>query len=189
MKFIRFRSSAKFHFAKNKLFRTHSIQTCILMGTGDAIAQTVVEKTDYNQFDFRRTLKFAFVGLIFVGPVLTTWYTFLNTTLPHSRKLYSTAALTKVALDQLVFAPVFLPACVTAVHVMNGRPLKNIRNELRLKYRDILLMNYKIWPAVQIMNFGIVPIKYQVILIQTVGILWNTYLSYKVQLNHSGEKM
>lgn len=66
MKFIRFRSSAKFHFAKNKLFRTHSIQTCILMGTGDAIAQTVVEKTDYNQFDFRRTLKFAFVGLIFV---------------------------------------------------------------------------------------------------------------------------
>ncbi|CAG9854202.1 unnamed protein product [Phyllotreta striolata] len=179
MKFFRFQSTTKF-IEKNKHLRTHSIQTGLLMGAGDCIAQTIVEKTDYNQIDGRRTARYAFVGLVFVGPALTTWYTFLNRKLPQSRRLFSAGALMKVALDQLVFAPLFLPIWMATVNFMEGKSLAHIKNELNLKYTDILLTNYTVWPTVQMLNFGLVPIKFQVMFTQTIGVLWNTYLSHKV---------
>ena len=43
-----------------------AVQTGILMGTGDIIAQTVLENKPFQQIDKKRTLQFVGLGTLFV---------------------------------------------------------------------------------------------------------------------------
>lgn len=45
---------------------TSSIQTAMLMGTGDIISQTVIEETPLTKVNLKRTTQFASVGLFLV---------------------------------------------------------------------------------------------------------------------------
>lgn len=90
-------------------------------------------------------------------------------------------AVKKVAADQLIFAPGFLVIFITALTLLNGGNMRTIKNKLDLEYTDIILTNWTIWPAVQTINFYFMPLKYQVLLVQSVAVFWNTYLSWKTQ--------
>ena len=37
--------------------------------------------------------------------------------------------------------------------------------------------NYKLWPAVQLINFYSVPLNYQTAFVNVIGVGWNAYLS------------
>lgn len=88
-------------------------------------------------------------------------------------------ALKKVFIDQIVFAPLFLVAILSAVAFMQGKDSDNIISDLEANYLDVLKSNYLLWPWVQIVNFTYVPLQYQVLLVQVVALFWNTYLSWK----------
>lgn len=91
----------------------------------------------------------------------------------------TTVTLKKVALDQLVFAPSFLMVFLTNLNLLNGRSLRDTKEDLSSNYLDIMVANWKLWPAVQLVNFYLVPLNYQVLLAQSVAVVWNTYLSWK----------
>ncbi|VEN58513.1 unnamed protein product [Callosobruchus maculatus] len=158
-----------------------ALQTGVLMAVGDTLAQTVIEeKTRAKKFDAKRTAKFFLLGVAFVGPTIGTWYRILSHRLGDVGT--TTIAVKKVALDQLIFAPSFLAIFVATVSTVDGKSWNETKKQLTQKYSDIYLTNLTIWPAVQLFNFSFVPLRHQVLLVQTVAIVWNCYLSWKTHI-------
>lgn len=90
-----------------------------------------------------------------------------------------TKAMIKVGIDQLIFAPICLAMLVSILSYMQDRNVQMIEHKLKTQYKDILIANYYVWPWVQIVNFRLVPLNYQVLFTQTVAFLWNIYISWK----------
>lgn len=157
-------------------YMMQAVQTGVLMGAGDFICQTFIEKKSVQDTDFRRTIQFSSIGLFVGGPALRFWYGVLNKYVGSSG---ATVVLKKVFVDQAVFAPVFILFFLSAVGTLQGKSLIEIKNDVQYNYRDILVTNYYIWPWVQLVNFYYVPLQYQVLLVQSVALFWNTYLSWK----------
>ena len=55
-------------------------------------------------------------------------------------------ALTKVALDQLAFAPVFLAVFLSALEAFKNPSVAAVKAQLGKEYREILMVNWMIWP-------------------------------------------
>ncbi|XP_046987493.1 protein Mpv17-like isoform X3 [Schistocerca americana] len=156
--------------------KVQSIQTAILCGTGDIIAQTAIEKKKLSEFDVKRFASFFAFGGIFVGPTLRMWFGILDTKVKGSH--YAVVAQ-KVLLDQCIMAPFLLLLTLSVLNICSGKSLAEVKEKLGADYGSILITNYKVWPAVQLINFGFVPVNFQVPVTQVVGVGWNTYLSWK----------
>lgn len=76
----------------------------ILFGTGDTMAQQLVEKRGLDKHDPWRTARMAGYGGLIFGPAATTWYGVLTKYVNTSSKNGTIVA--RVACDQLLFAPV-----------------------------------------------------------------------------------
>jgi protein Mpv17 len=88
--------------------------------------------------------------------------------------------LARVAIDQTVFAPVFIGVFLSSMAILEGgRP----KDKLAQSYVPALTANYMIWPWVQLANFKFVPPDHRLLFVNTIAIGWNCYLSY---LNGAG---
>lgn len=93
----------------------------------------------------------------------------------------TTVAVKKVVLDQFVFAPAFVSVVLATLGGIQTRNLEQSIDRVKRDYKDVLIANYSLWPWVQLANFYFVPLHYQVLLVQSVALFWNTYLSWKTQ--------
>ncbi|XP_052665539.1 protein Mpv17 isoform X3 [Harpia harpyja] len=88
-----------------------------LMGTGDVIAQQLVEQRGLRGHHGPRTLKMMAIGFCFVGPVVGGWYKILDQLILGTTKV---VAVKKMVLDQGAFAPCFLGCFLAITGAMNG---------------------------------------------------------------------
>jgi hypothetical protein len=126
-----------------------------------------------RSLDLWRVLKFTAIGSFFVGPVLHYWYGFLCVKIPGST-LSST--IQRVALDQLVLAPLFVPAFLSIVLILDGKT-ETIMEKLKSDWASTMLTNYTVWVPAMFINFKFVPAQLQVLFSNLVGFGWNIYLS------------
>ena len=154
---------------------TTGLSSGLLCGIGDIVSQELVEEHGWRHYDIRRTLKMATIGCFFTGPILRSWYILLD------KIVKGTCSITiakKVHIDQLCVAPFVIGALFILSDELDGKTLSDIRDRLKTSYIDTLLRNYMLWPWVQGLNFYFVPVQYRVIVVNFVGIFWNTYLSW-----------
>ncbi|OJK00400.1 Mpv17/PMP22 family protein [Aspergillus aculeatinus CBS 121060] len=127
-------------------------------------------------FDFERLTRFMSYGF-FMAPVQFHWFGFLSRTFPLTKKNPSIPALKRVAFDQLMFAPFGLACFFTFMTVAEGGGKRALTRKFQDVYLPTLKANFVLWPAVQILNFRVIPIQFQIPFVSSVGIAWTAYLS------------
>ncbi|KAF7587919.1 Protein required for ethanol metabolism [Aspergillus hancockii] len=158
---------------------TASVTSAVLFGSGDVLAQQVVDRKGFEKHDFARTGRMALYGGAIFGPAATTWYGFLqrNVVLKNSKA----TIVARVAADQCLFTPTHLTCFLTSMAIMEGSdPIEKWRNSFLPSYKA----NLTIWPLVQGVNFAIVPLEYRVLVVNLVSLGWNCLLS----MINSGDK-
>jgi len=126
-------------------------------------------------FDGERLFRFVLYGFG-VGAVQFKWYQILDKAIPVIKGSLI-PPLKRVAMDQLGFAPVSLGVFYGYMSLMEGKNLRETKYKIQQLYWPTLKANWILWPAVQALNFSIVPLKFQVPLVSSVNIAWTCYLS------------
>lgn len=127
-------------------------------------------------FDFERLTRFMAYGFL-MAPVQHKWFGFLSRTFPITKSAAFMPAMKRVAFDQFLFAPIGLACFFTFMTVAEGGGRRAVVRKFQDVYVPALKANYMVWPAVQILNFRIMPIQFQIPFVSTIGIAWTVYLS------------
>lgn len=142
-------------------------------------------------FDFERLTRFMAYGFG-MAPLQFKWFRFLERIFPITKTSALGPAMKRVAFDQLIFAPfgmslaleTHLWTCVchkrhwetcianaaagvacffTVMTVAEGGGRRAVAHKLRDMYVPTLKANYAVWPAVQIINFRLMPVQFQLV--------------------------
>jgi hypothetical protein len=113
-------------------------------------------------FDFERTTRFMSYGFL-MSPIQHRWFRFLSSTFPVSKTATWLPALKRVAFDQFLFAPAGLAAFFTFMTVAEGGGKRAVQRKFQDVYVPALKANYMVWPAVQLINFRVMPIQFQIV--------------------------
>ncbi|KAF9960070.1 Protein required for ethanol metabolism [Mortierella alpina] len=168
---------------------TQAVTTGILFGSGDLIAQFLVEQkastvsATASAWDKARTARMAVFGAGFAGPVLHHWYRYLDRSIRLSTPVKS--LLARVAVDQVFFAPCFIASFFVGQGLLAGASRETIQGRIKQGYPGALKSNYMVWPAVQCLNFWLVPLQHRLMVVNTFALGWNTYLSHVNQTSRS----
>ncbi|KHJ88984.1 Mpv17 / PMP22 family protein [Oesophagostomum dentatum] len=104
------------------------------------------------------------------APVLNRWFVLLERVKGNPKIV----PVYRVFIDQSCFAPGF-----NALILLNLRLLEGLGFET--SWRKMKEDWWPVWPAVQLVNFYLIPLNMRVIIVQIVAFFWNAYLSYKTQ--------
>ncbi|CAM1510659.1 Fc.00g009940.m01.CDS01 [Cosmosporella sp. VM-42] len=127
-------------------------------------------------FDFERLTRFMAYGFC-MAPVQFKWFQFLTRIFPITKTAAFGPAMKRVAFDQLIFAPFGVGMFFTVMTIAEGGGKRAISHKLRDMYIPTLKANYVVWPAVQVVNFRLMPVQFQLPFVSTIGIAWTAYLS------------
>lgn len=162
---------------------TNAITTAFLFGTGDVLAQKVsfsVGEPTKPKYDLARTFRAVVYGGIIFAPLADKWYKLLpRIKIPVKSQPGLVNTMARVFVDQCVFAPfIGIPLYYSAMTVMENHPdpLAKIKTKMLDNWWNTLRTNWYVWPAVQCLNFGFVPVQLRLLVVNVVSIGWNCYL-------------
>ncbi len=113
-------------------------------------------------FDFERLTRFMAYGFC-MAPLQFRWFKFLEKTFPITKTAAFVPAMKRVVFDQLIFAPFGLGVFFTAMTVAEGGGRRAVESKLRDMYVPTLKANFMLWPAVQVINFRLMPVQFQLV--------------------------
>ncbi|XP_044754931.1 mpv17-like protein 2 [Coccinella septempunctata] len=173
-------------FGKYLLF-TNIISSGVPMFFGDLIQQEIEYQHNKlaERYDYKRLGRMLLIGLA-VGPVHHYFYVNLNRYLPGKsmKNIFK-----KIMTDQLLMGPACIMIFFTGLGLLEGKSLSNINDEIKSKFLIVYKMDWVVWPPTQFLNFYFVPVKYQVIYINFVTVLYDIFLSYVKHNNKIKEKI
>lgn len=163
----------------NSLLQKHPLLTKMattgfLSGTGDFICQ----KIDGNKnWDIRRTFIFTSMGVCYIAPLLHFNYSrFLPLMVPDKGSA-SLVAFKKLCLDQFGFAPVCTAGFFMLINLVEGKGVQGGIQDMDSKFKEAMIVNWKLWIPANFANFYFIPNMYQVLFANCVSLVYNVCLS------------
>ncbi|KAL2438858.1 Protein sym-1 [Exophiala dermatitidis] len=159
---------------------TQAVTTAVLFGAGDTLAQQAVERKGFKNHDLARTGRMCLYGGFIFGPAATKWYSFLQNKI--NLRSHNATIAARVLADQTAFATCNMALFLSTMSILEG---SNPSEKLEKSYWPGLKANWVLWPAVQAVNFTVVPLEHRVLVVNIVSLGWNCFLSW---LNSSSSK-
>lgn len=144
---------------------------------GDILAQRS-EGLGIGKLDRLRTLRSLVAGFCFHGPLCHFWYhisqwffdDFLKFTAWYS-------VFFRVLVDQTVFNPIWNSTYVAVIGLMKRDAWNLIVDDIKRTMIPLIVSGLKLWPAVHIITYGVIPVENRLLWVDTVEIVWVVILS------------
>ncbi|XP_055331755.1 protein Mpv17-like [Paramacrobiotus metropolitanus] len=157
--------------------KVQALTALIFAAMGNLISQTLVEKKGLTQIDLFSTARFTAIAVFYSFPIVRCWLWVLE----NKVKPGKFAPIKRVLLDQLVFAPINYIVFIAVMGLVEGDTWEAVQRRLKNDYWSVMFSNWKLWPAVQLINFYFVPFNQRILFLSVVSLFWNTYLAYVVR--------
>jgi len=113
------------------------------------------------------------------GPLGHVWYGFLDRTVGrYLARGTITYILTKVAVDEAVFGPLHVLGFFTFMTKAEGGSWKDVEQKIRRDFLSTYVAELLIWPAVQTFNFAKVPVRHQLLFVNSASLIDATFLCW-----------
>ncbi|GIL49504.1 hypothetical protein Vafri_5834, partial [Volvox africanus] len=129
-----------------------------------------------RKVDLMRTGRLCLETSAIGTPLGHWWFSLLDGRIMPDNPHCPTAVLSKMLLDQVIFAPLGLLMFFAVIKCLEGRP-RELPHTLRSSYVKTLLGGYLLWPMAGILNFALLPNEYRLLFNNCVNIIWTCFLS------------
>jgi protein Mpv17 len=144
-----------------------------------ALGDVAAQKLEGGTFQLRRFVLTTAYGGLFNGTVGHLWYIKLDSVarrlaVPGTARFVAT----KVAGDTVLFGPVHVGAFFSFSTLAEGGNLAAVSAKLQRDLIPSLAAEVTFWPAVQAANFSLVPLKYQLLVVNAFTIVDAAFMSW-----------
>ncbi|CAD8101485.1 unnamed protein product [Paramecium primaurelia] len=165
---------------------TKSITAGFIVSFGDFTVQTMKpyfdQTTQPQKLNLRRLGIAWLMGNVFMGPLFHYNFTYmlpwLVKRLPFDTSTPIRRAFGSVLIDQTVWSCYLLCHYLIIINFLESGSITKGIEAIKKNFTKVMITNWQVWPAAQIINFWLIPRPYQVLWVNLIGYFWNIYLSY-----------
>ncbi|PIB01194.1 hypothetical protein CB0940_00894 [Cercospora beticola] len=95
----------------------------------------------------------------------------------EAKKLSVKNTAIKFTLDQTIGASVNTVLFIAGIALLRGQDMRSISNDVHTKFWPMTLAGQKLWPAVSILSFTVIPLEQRMLFGSVAGLVWGVYLS------------
>jgi len=154
----------------SKPILTKATTSLVGFGVSDALTQLFIEKSDFNVM---RLLKMASFGFLLHGTTGHYFYNFLDSVMSGATPLFVAA---KVAIDQTLWAPVFMCMFFTYMCLFDGTP-ELILAKIKQDTFTAVKGSWMTWIPAHTINFAFIPPSQRLLYINSIQIFFNMFMS------------
>jgi protein Mpv17 len=150
---------------------TKMFTSLVGFGLGDVLAQHFLDK---QKLDKKRLFRMMSFGFLIHGSTGHYWYQFLDQMIKGTgvREVVS-----KVALDQLLWAPIFTAIFLGYTSLLSGASTEETVKKIKADTFTGVRASWSVWPVAHAINFRFVPPSQRLLYINSIQIAYNMFLS------------
>ena len=122
----------------------------------------------------KRFITLSVFGFIYHGPSGHYFYNWLDSKIEGKD---GRAVFTKVAIDQIIWCPIFMSVFFAYLGLVNGDSIGAIGSKIKTDLLSACQGSWKVWPLVHAVNFKFISTKHRLVFINGVQIAFNMFLS------------
>lgn len=164
------------HSLRTRPLQTQMVTSTILWGLGDLFAQRIDGKHNHDKL---RTLSTAAYGGTVIGPIGHYFYMGMDKVVTRYLKIGTVGfVLAKVLGDELLFGPVHVGGYFAWMTLAEGGSLQDVKHRIQQDFIPTFMAECLYWPFIQGVNFWKVPVKHQLLVVNTACLADSTFLSW-----------
>jgi len=122
----------------------------------------------------KRLITLTSFGFLYHGPSGHYFYNWLDSKIEGTG---AKAVFSKVAIDQLLWCPIFMTVFFSYLGLVGGDSLATIADKIKSDLFTAMQGSWKVWPIVHAVNFRFISTKHRLLFINVVQIGFNIFLS------------